>query len=125
MIKLVIADGHSITREGLRLAADAEVDIHVVAVEEHSMSAVSAFEQFMPDVTIIDLQLPSALQAIATIRKMSSVTTIVVLTMYADDQRVTSALALGATFQMLRTASGPDILNAVRDVVLARNPPSP
>lgn len=121
----MIADGHSIMREGLRLAADAEVDMHVVAVADYSMGAVAAFKQFAQDVTIIDLQLPNALQAIATIRKSSPVTTIVVLTMYADDPRVTSALALGATCQMLRTASGHNILNAVRDVVMARKSPSP
>jgi two-component system, NarL family, response regulator len=124
-IKLLIADGHSIMREGLRLAAEAEEDMHVVAVADHSMGAVSAFEQFAPDATIFDLQLPNVLQAIATIRKSSPGTTIVVLTMYADDPRVTSALTLGATCQMLRTASGPNILNAVRDVVMARKSPGP
>jgi DNA-binding NarL/FixJ family response regulator len=76
-----------------------------------------------PDVTIVDLQLPHALLAIATIHKLAPTTTIVALAMYPDDARVTSALALGATFQILKTASSQEILSAVRDAVIARTPP--
>jgi DNA-binding NarL/FixJ family response regulator len=123
MIKLLIAEGHSIMREGLRLAANEEVDIEVVGVAEDGLTAVSMFEQLTPDVTIVDLQLPNALQAIATIHKLSTATTIVALTMYAEDARVTSALTLGATFQVLKTASSLDILAAVRDAVIARKGP--
>jgi DNA-binding NarL/FixJ family response regulator len=120
MIKLVIADGQLVMREAMRLAATDEVDIEVVGVAEDGFTAISMFEQLMPDVTIIDLQLQNALRAIATIHSLSADTTIVALTMYPNDSRVATALALGATFQMLKTATSIDILTAVRDAVTAR-----
>ena len=124
MIHVLIADGNSIMREGLRLAVRQETDMRVVGEAEDGTSLIAGFRQLTPDVTIVDLQLPQALQAIATIHKLSPGATIVVLSMYPDDARVTSALALGATFQILKTATSQEILSAVRDAVIARTSPS-
>jgi DNA-binding NarL/FixJ family response regulator len=123
MIKVLIAGGHSIMREGLRLAAQQETDMQVIGEAQDGPGAITEFTQLLPDVTIVDLQLPYALQAIATIHKIAPRTTIVALAMYPDDARVTSALALGATFQILKTATGQEILSAVRDAVVARRSP--
>jgi DNA-binding NarL/FixJ family response regulator len=123
MIRVLIADRHSIFREGLRLAAQKTNDIQVVGEAEDGRGLIAEFRRLTPDVTIVDLQLARALQAIATIRKIAPITTIVALTMYPDDARVTSALALGATFQILKTAASKEILSAVRDAVIARTAP--
>jgi DNA-binding NarL/FixJ family response regulator len=123
MIQVLIAEGHSIIREGLRLAARQEPDMRVIGTAEDGLSLIAEFTQHLPDVTMVDLQLPHALQAIATIHKLAPDATIVVLTMYPDDPRVTSALALGATFQILKTATSQEILSAVRDAVIARKSP--
>jgi DNA-binding NarL/FixJ family response regulator len=123
MIQVLIADGNSIMREGLRLAARQETDMQVIGEVEDGPGLIVEFSQLTPDATIVDLQLPHALQAIATIHKLDPTTTIVALTMYPDDARVTSALALGATFQILKTATSREILSAVRDAVIARTSP--
>ena len=123
MIQVLIADGNSILREGLRLAARQETDLQVIGEAEDGPGLIAEFSLLRPDATIVDLQLPHALQAIATIRKLAPTTTIVALTMYPDDARVTSALALGATFQILKTATSREILSAVRDAVIARTSP--
>jgi DNA-binding NarL/FixJ family response regulator len=123
MIQVLIADVNSIMREGLRLAARQEADLQVIGEAEDGAGLIAEFMQLAPDVTIVDLQVPHALQAIATIHKLAPSTTIVALTMYPDDARVTSALALGATFQILKTATSQEILSAVRDAVIARTAP--
>jgi DNA-binding NarL/FixJ family response regulator len=123
MIQVLIADANSIIREGLRLAARQEADMRVIGAAENGLSLIAEFTEYEPDVTIVDLQLPQALQAIATIHKLAPTTIIVALTMYPDDPRITSALALGATFQILKTATSQEILSAVRDVVIARASP--
>jgi DNA-binding NarL/FixJ family response regulator len=123
MIQVLIADGNSIMREGLRLAARQETDIQVIGEVEDGPGLIAEFSQLMPDATIVDVQLPHALLAIATIHKLAPTTTIVALTMYPDDARVISALALGATFQILKTATSREILSAVRDAVIARASP--
>jgi DNA-binding NarL/FixJ family response regulator len=123
MIQVLIADGHSIIREGLRLAARQEADMQVIGAAEDGLSLIAEFALHTPDVTIVDLQLPHALQAIATIHKLAPAATIVALAMYPDDPRITSALTLGATFQILKTATSQEILSAVRDAVVARTSP--
>ena len=123
MITLLLADAQAIMREGLRHAVQQEPDMQVVAEAMDGAAALELFKQWQPHATLLDLQLPGALAAIAAMHKLSPDAILVAMTMYPDDMRVTNALALGATFQMLKTGSSRSILAAIRDAVTARQKP--
>jgi DNA-binding NarL/FixJ family response regulator len=113
---VLIADDHPVMRGGLRAAIDQEPDMEVVAEGADGAEAISLFRELLPDVTLLDLQMPNVdgLEAIATIRREFPAAVIVVLTTYPGDARVSRAITLGATSYLLKTACRDEILAAVR-----------
>jgi DNA-binding NarL/FixJ family response regulator len=115
-IRLLIADDHAVVRAGITGLVDAEPDMQVVAQAEDGRSAVLAFEEHRPDVTLMDLQMSGldGIDAIARIRAIDPTARIVVLTTYSGDMQAVRALRAGACGYLLKTMIRADMLKAIR-----------
>lgn len=116
-IRVVIADDHQAVRSGVATILATDPTISVVAEVEDGFSAVEACTKYSPDVALVDLRMPGTDGIWATERITSHTDTrVLVLTTYDSDELVAEALAAGAHGYLLKSASGPELVQAVRHV---------
>jgi DNA-binding NarL/FixJ family response regulator len=123
-IRVLCVDDHRIVREGIGLIIDREPDMQVVGSAATGEEAVTLFARERPDVTLMDLQLPtmSGLDAIKSIRHEAPEARIIVLTMYQGDEDIHRALSAGAATYLLKDTLSDDLIGIVREVHAGRRP---
>src|SRR5688572_23795978 len=96
-IRVLCVDDHRLMREGIVRIVGVQPDMTVVAEASNGQEAVEQFERHVPDVTLMDLQLPTmnGLQAIRAIRGKRPDARIIVLTMYHGDEDIYRAVEAG------------------------------
>lgn len=121
-IRVLIADDHPIMRDGIAVALESSPDMEVVGQAADGAEAIVRFRELLPDVALIDLQMPGVdgLQAIHAISAEFPQARIIVLTSYPGDARVRRALTQGANAYLLKTATREEILAAIRSVMNGR-----
>ncbi|MCL4486660.1 MAG: response regulator transcription factor [Chloroflexi bacterium] len=117
-IRVVIADDHSIVREGVRLLLEAQPDIQVVGEAADGNEAVDIIRQQLPDVAVMDIQMPNlnGLDATRAIKQEFPQVHILVLTMYESDEYFFQTLSAGASGYVLKKAASSDLMAAIRAV---------
>src|SRR3981081_2272351 len=118
IIRVVLADDHTLVREGLRLLLRSAPDVAVGGEADNGNTALVLTEQLTPDVLILDLDMPrgdgmSALRAVQ--EKMPNVR-VLILTMHAEHERLLPLLALGARGSLSTAAAATDLVEAIRVV---------
>ena len=126
-VRLLCVDDHRVVREGLSAILGSQPDMEVVAQAATGELAVELFRQHRPDVTLMDLQLPtmSGLDAIRAIRLESPDARIIVLTMYHCEEDIFWALEAGAASYLLKDSISDDLATMVREVAAGRRPIPP
>jgi len=121
-IRVVIADDQTVVREGVSLLLGLTDDIEVVAAVADGELAVAAAIEHRPDVALLDLRMPhmDGVEATRQLREQAPEVQIVVLTTYADDESIVSALRAGAIGYLTKDAPGEEIEKAVRDAAAGR-----
>jgi DNA-binding NarL/FixJ family response regulator len=115
MIRVVIADDHPVYRSGLAgVLADAD-DIDVVGEAADGVAALALAAELQPDVVLMDLHMPGVTGVEAT-RQLAGKTSVLVLTMFDDDESVLAAMRAGARGYLVKGAAGDRIVGAVRAV---------
>ena len=86
-IEIVIAEDHTILREGLRMLLSSNHDFEVVGEAQDGLEAIRLVESLKPDLVLMDLSMPriNGLEAIQEIRKLSPSIKILVLTVHKDE----------------------------------------
>jgi DNA-binding NarL/FixJ family response regulator len=117
-IRVLCVDDHALIRDALTLKVDLEPDMRMVAAAATGEQALEYFRLHRPDVTLMDLQLPtmSGLDAIRAIRREDPHARIVVLTMYEGDEDIYRAIQAGAATYLLKDTLADDLIRMVRDV---------
>jgi DNA-binding NarL/FixJ family response regulator len=117
--RVLIADDHPTTREGLCALLAREPDFEVVAQAQDGVEAVALFRAHRPDLTMMDLHMPrmDGLGAVATIRAEFPKALIVALTSYEGDARVARALALGVRSYIVKTSHPREVVSSLRRVL--------
>jgi two-component system, NarL family, response regulator LiaR len=117
-IRIIIADDHTVVREGLAAILGAQADMTLVGVASNGVEAVNLARQFTPDVILMDLVMPQmdGLAAIQTIMAENPAAHILVLTSFADDERVFPAIKAGAMGYLLKDTPREELIQAVRNV---------
>lgn len=117
--RVVIADDHPTTREGLCALLERDRDIEVVAQASNGGEAVALYRAYRPELALMDLHMPDmgGLEAAAAILGEFPRALIVVLTSYEGDVRVARALSLGVRSYLLKTAHPREIRLALRRVL--------
>jgi DNA-binding NarL/FixJ family response regulator len=120
---ILVVDDHPVMRDGLRAVIEQEADMEVTGEAADGKEAIEQFRKLLPDVMLIDLQMPvmDGLQAITAIRSEFPDATIIVLTTFPGDARVVRAFTLGATSYLLKTARRDEIVKAIRGALTGRH----
>lgn len=121
MIRVLIAEDHSMVRAGLRALLERASDINVIGEASHGQEAVELVAQLKPDVLVLDIMMPrlNGIQAAEQIRTLKLPVNILFVSMYSDAGLVRQALQSGARGYVLKTSAGDELLRAIRAV--ARN----
>lgn len=127
VITVLVVDDHPLLRDGVAFALSGEPDMRIVANAANGGSAIEAFREHRPDVTLMDLQLPdmSGVDAMCAIRSEFPAARILVLTTYRGDVQVTNALRRGASGFLLKASLRKELRDAIRAVNAGRRVISP
>jgi DNA-binding NarL/FixJ family response regulator len=114
--RVLLVDDHQLIRGGLRRAFDWEKDLEVVGEAASIAEALVAIERLRPDVLVTDVKLPDGdgIELTARVRATHPQMGIVVLTMYAGDERVFAALDAGASAFVGKDALSDEVVAAAR-----------
>jgi NarL family two-component system response regulator LiaR len=117
-IRILIADDHAVVREGLHALIDTEPGMELVGEAADGEEAVERTRALHPDVILMDLAMPrkDGIEAIGEIREENPDAHILVLTSFAEDEKVFAAIKAGALGYLLKDASPQELLRAVREV---------
>jgi NarL family two-component system response regulator LiaR len=117
-IRVLIVDDHAIVREGQRALIDTEPGMAVVGEAKDGFEAVEMAASLQPDVILLDLHMPrkDGIAAIEEIKAEDREARILVLTSFAEDERVYAAIRAGAMGYLLKDSSPQEILASIRDV---------
>jgi two-component system NarL family response regulator len=117
-IRVLPVDDHRVVLEGLALLINRQADMEVVGSATTGEQAVELFRQHRPDITLMDLQLPtmSGIEAIQQICREAPEARIVVLTMHSGDEDICQALEAGAATYLLKDTLSEDLVRVIREV---------
>lgn len=117
-LRILLADDHTVVRQGLRRVLEERPEWQVVAEAGDGREAVRLAEEFKPDVAVVDVAMP-LLNGIETTRQITRrvpQTKVLVLSMYSDEAYVIQMLKAGATGYLLKDSADVDLLQAVQAV---------
>jgi DNA-binding NarL/FixJ family response regulator len=117
-IRIVIADDHTILRDGIRSLLEDEQDMIVVGEAEDGRSAVRMASQLSPDVVLMDIAMPllNGLEATRQIKACCPKVKVLILSMHENEEYIRQVLATGAMGYILKDAAARDLLGAIRAV---------
>jgi len=126
-ITVLLAEDHTIVREGLRTLLEAEGDIKVVGEAETGRQAVELTKKLHPAVVVMDIAMPllNGLEATRQILKAIPGAKVLILSAHSDDAYVEQVVELGAAGYLLKQTSAHALANAVREVQKGRTYFSP
>ena len=117
-IRVLVVDDHPLLREGVMAVLQDHPDVEVVGTATNGREAVDAFTRHLPDVTLMDLQMPhmSGTDAIGEIKGRFADARIVVLTTYKGDVSALRALRAGAVGYLLKDQLLTELVDTIRKV---------
>jgi two-component system, NarL family, response regulator LiaR len=117
-IKLLLAEDHQIVREGTRQLLGQSPDMEVIGEASDGVEAVQLAADLHPDVIVMDVRLPrlNGIEATRTITARFPEIRVLILSAYDDDSYVFPLLEAGASGYLLKTASGVELAEAIRQV---------
>ena len=120
--RIVIAEDHTILREGLRALLSADPDLEVVGEAGDGRDAIRCVGKLNPDLILMDLSMPrmDGIPAIREIKKHHPETKIIALTVHKTEEYVLAALEAGADGYVLKDATHNELLMAIKSVIVDR-----
>ncbi|MEJ2549265.1 MAG: response regulator transcription factor [Anaerolineales bacterium] len=116
--RILVVDDHEVVRLGLRALLDKHPNFEVVAEAATAREAIEKTESYEPDVVVMDIRLKggSGIEACQEIIASSPDTKVIMLTSYAEDEMLFSAIRAGAAGYVLKQIGGDDLVRAIEAV---------
>jgi DNA-binding NarL/FixJ family response regulator len=126
-IKILIADDHSVVRQGLRMFLSADPDFEIIGEAQDGAEAVKLAGQLHPDVVLMDLLMPvmDGIHATAAIRRQTPDVEVLALTSVLEDASVVDAVRAGAIGYMLKDTSAQELRQAIKSAAAGQVQLSP
>jgi DNA-binding NarL/FixJ family response regulator len=126
-IKILLADDHKITRQGLRSLLEKEPDMEVVAEAEEGRTTVRLAREHLPDVVVMDVSMPdlNGMEATRQIRAELPNVKVIALSMHSDNLFVSEMLKSGASGYLLKDCAFEELARAIHVVVNGKTYLSP
>jgi two-component system, NarL family, response regulator LiaR len=117
-IKILLADDHPLMRQAIRMWLEKQQDLEVIAEAWDGKEAVDIAVKLLPDIVIMDISMPriNGLEATRQIVSKCPATKILVLTVHTDSEHIHGMIEAGASGYLVKSASGEDVVHAVRMV---------
>lgn len=118
-IGVLVADDHSILRRGLKDIIDREADMRVVAEAADGIEAVRRYDEYRPDIALIDLSMPRAggIEAIRLIKASHPDARPIILTTYDTEEDIELGFQAGARAYLLKDMACESLVECIRDVL--------
>lgn len=118
-VSVLLAEDHTIVRQGLAKLLDAEPRIQVIGEARNGREAITKVEELKPDVVIMDIAMPllNGIEATRQIKKKRPQTKVIILSMHSHDRFISELFTLGASGYLLKDSSGPDIIHAIESAI--------
>src|SRR5438046_8300510 len=116
-ITVLLADDHTLVRQGFRALLEAEPDLAIVGEAETGRQAVQLAKRLRPDVVLMDIAMPllNGLEATRQIIKEVPSSKVLVLSSYSDDEYVRQVTEAGAAGYLLKQTAAQDLIRAIRE----------
>ncbi len=113
--RVLLADDHTVVRQGLRRILESESDVEIVAEVGDGRAALSAAQRLHPEVVVMDISLPglNGIDVTRQLLKARPETKVLILSMHADPAYITQSLRAGAKGYLLKDADDQDLVKAV------------
>jgi two-component system response regulator NreC len=125
--RIVIAEDHTILREGLRALLSSAPDLQIIGEAENGRDAIQCVETMEPDLILMDLSMPkmSGMDAIREIKRRSPGIKVLVLTVHKTDEYILASLEAGADGYVLKDATKTELMSAITTVLKGKRYLSP
>src|SRR5256885_8506537 len=117
-IRIMLADDHTLFRQGIRTLISAEPDMEVIGEASNGGDAVDKANEVRPDVVLMDIGMPglSSFESTRQIKKNRPETKVLFLTMYDDEDYLVEGMEVGASGYVLKDSPSAQLVAAVRDI---------
>ena len=122
-IKILLADDHKITRDGLKALLEGQKNMIVIGEAENGRQAVRLASELVPDVIVMDINMPelNGIEATRQIIAESPKTKIIALSMYSDKRYVVGMLKAGVSGYLLKNCAFDELVSAITAVIANQN----
>lgn len=121
-ISILIVDDHPVVRQGIMNFLEAHGELEVKGAVSNGEEAIRAVEELQPDIVLMDLVMPGmdGIEAIRYIKNLNLNTRIIVMTSFAQDNKVFPAIKAGAEGYLLKDIAPDDLVSAIKTVYTGR-----
>jgi DNA-binding NarL/FixJ family response regulator len=122
-IRIVLADDHTVMRNGLRLLLERQANLTVVGEAADGREAVTLAAEHKPDVVVMDIAMPhlNGVEAARQIVNQSPQIAVVILSMHSDESYVIRSLKAGARAYLLKDSAEADLIEAIRAISVGKS----
>jgi len=116
-IRILIADDHSIVREGLKQLLELEEDFEVVGQASNGVETIEKVKELNPDVLLLDINMPvmNGIKALKKLKEDGMTTKVIILTIHEDREYLLETMQIGAAGYILKDSDSASFFKAIRD----------
>ncbi len=122
-IHILIADDHSIVREGLKQLLELEEDFEVVGQASNGVETIEKVRELKPDVLLLDINMPlmNGIEALKKLKKDEIDTKVIILTIHEDREYLLETMEIGASGYVLKDSDSASFFKAIRDAYIGES----
>ncbi|MGB7393943.1 MAG: response regulator transcription factor [Pricia sp.] len=115
---IVLADDHSLVRDGIRSLLESESDLEVIGEASNGKEAIAMVKKKTPDLLIIDIRMPNmtGIEAVAQLNKNGSPVKSIILSMHDSEEYILQSVSAGAKGYLLKDTGKPEFIKAIHTV---------